>query len=116
RAYSLEALRQIDFTHMTNDFHFDTEIIIKLHHQGYRITEVPIPTYYGDEICYVNGMKYARNVARAVRRYKATVRSVTRYPEFQEYFVHYPLKESRHSSHHYFLSLTGANQDVLDVG
>lgn len=116
RAYSLEALRHMDFTHMTNDFHFDTEIIIKLHHQGYRISEVPIPTYYGDEICYVNGMKYARDVARAVRRYKATVRSVTRYPEFQEYFVHYPLKESKHSSHHHFQSLTGANHDVLDVG
>jgi 2-polyprenyl-3-methyl-5-hydroxy-6-metoxy-1,4-benzoquinol methylase len=26
------------------------------------IKELPIPTYYGDEICYVNGMKYAFNV------------------------------------------------------
>ena len=51
---------------MTDDFHFDTEIIIKLHHQGFRIDEVPIPTYYGDEICYVNGMKYAKDVVRAV--------------------------------------------------
>ena len=33
RAYNLHALRKIDFTHMTNDFHFDTEIIIKLQHQ-----------------------------------------------------------------------------------
>ena len=68
RAYSLDALRNIDFTHMTDDFHFDTEIIIKLHHQRYRIKEVPIPTYYGDELCYVDGMKYARDVARAVQR------------------------------------------------
>ena len=67
RAYSLAALRNIDFTHMTNDFHFDTEIIIKLHHQGFKIDEVPIPTYYGNEICYVNGMRYARDVFRAVR-------------------------------------------------
>src|SRR5438552_3074756 len=28
RAYNLEALRNIDFSHMTDDFHFDTEIII----------------------------------------------------------------------------------------
>lgn len=62
RAYSLHALKHVDFTHMTDDFHFDTEIIIKLHHQRYRIHEVPIPTYYGDEICYVNGMRYARDV------------------------------------------------------
>jgi 2-polyprenyl-3-methyl-5-hydroxy-6-metoxy-1,4-benzoquinol methylase len=116
RAYNLHALRNIDFTHMTNDFHFDTEIIIKLHHQRYRIKEVPIPTYYGDEICYVNGMKYARDVASAVRRYKQTCRSVGCFPEFQEYFVPYPIKQSKHSSHYYARKMVGANQDVLDVG
>ena len=116
RAYSLEALRRIDFTHMTDDFHFDTEIIIKLHHQGFRIEEVPIPTYYGDEICYVNGLKYAKDVVRSVRRYWSTVRSVTRQPEYQEYFVHYPIKESKYSSHYYFQRLAGCKQDVLDIG
>ena len=29
-----------------------------------RIVEVPIPTYYGDEICRVNGMRYAKDVSR----------------------------------------------------
>ena len=29
---------------------------------GCRIVEVPIPTYYGDEICHVNGIKYAKDV------------------------------------------------------
>lgn len=86
RAYNLHALRQIDFTHMTDDFHFDTEIIVKLHHQQYRIKEVPIPTFYGSEICYVNGLKYARNITRAVRRYQQTCRAVKCHPEFQEYF------------------------------
>jgi glycosyltransferase involved in cell wall biosynthesis len=86
RAYNLQALAQIDFAHMTDDFHFDTEIIIKLHHQGFRIHEVPIPTYYGDEICYVNGMKYARDVFEAVKRYQRTVAGVERAPEFAEYF------------------------------
>jgi 2-polyprenyl-3-methyl-5-hydroxy-6-metoxy-1,4-benzoquinol methylase len=116
RAYSLHALRNIDFTHMTDDFHFDTEIIIKLHHQRYRIKEVPIPTYYGDEICYVNGMRYARDVARAVKRYKQTRRSVQCFPEFQEYFVHYPIKHSKSSSHYYARQMVGRNQDVLDIG
>ena len=96
---------------MTNDFHFDTEIIIKLHHQGFRIREVPIPTYYGGEICYVNGFRYAKDVVRAVRRYRRTVRSVECFPEFREYFIHYPIKESRHSSHTYFLNAAGSNQD-----
>ena len=36
----------------------DTEIIIQLVTARQPIVELPIPTYYGDEICYVNGFKY----------------------------------------------------------
>ena len=32
--------------------------------------EVPIPTFYGDEICYVNGMEYARDVSGDVVKYR----------------------------------------------
>jgi len=116
RAYSLHALRQIDFSHMTDDFHFDTEIIIKFRHQGLRIKEVPIPTYYGNEICYVNGMKYAKDVVRAVRRYKRTINAFAIYPEFAEYITHYPLKQSRFSSHDLICHLVGRGQTVLDLG
>lgn len=68
RVYSVDALRRIPFDLNTNDFHFDTEIIIQLVYADRRIVEVPIPTYYGDEICHVNGMKYASDVARATLR------------------------------------------------
>jgi len=116
RAYNLKALAKIDFSHMTRDFHFDTEIIIKLRHQGMRIHEVPIPTYYGSELCYVDGLKYAADVTRAVRRYRKTCRSVFRAPEFAEYFVHYPLKRSKRSSHYYAQHFVGRDQEVLDIG
>ncbi len=116
RAYNLHALAGIDFREMTDDFHFDTEIIIKLNHQRYRIHEVPIPTYYGEELCYVNGLRYAGDVYKAVRRYQRTVRSVERSPEFAEYFVHYPIKESRYSSHDYVRRFLGTSKDVLDIG
>jgi len=116
RAYNLHALKQIDFSKMTDDFHFDTEIIIKLNHQGFRIHEVPIPTYYGDEICYVNGMKYALDVTKAVRRYKRTIRAMEKSPEFAEYWTHYPVKESKYSSHYYLRQWVGSHQKVLDVG
>ncbi|NJR64236.1 MAG: methyltransferase domain-containing protein [Leptolyngbyaceae cyanobacterium CRU_2_3] len=116
RAYSLAALKQIDFSKMTNDFHFDTQIIVKLNHQNFRITEVPIPTYYGSEICYVNGMKYARDVFKSVLRYKQTIQSVRRHPEFSEYFINYPIKQSRFSSHYLFRQLVGKGYSVLDVG
>src|SRR5262249_42314948 len=62
RAYSVAALAGIPFGYNSNVFHFDTEVIIQLMMAGRRIVEVPIPTYYGDEICRVNGMQYARNV------------------------------------------------------
>jgi len=116
RAYSLAALQQIDFSKMTDDFHFDTEIIIKLNHQDFRIKEVPIPTYYGNEICYVNGLKYAKDVFKSVFRYKQTIQSVRRHPEYEEYFVHYPLKQSKFSSHYFFRQLVGKGNDVLDIG
>lgn len=116
RAYNLHALAQLDFSRMTPDFHFDTEIIIKLHHQRFRIREVPIPTYYGTELCNVDGLKYARDVLRSVWRYKQTCRSVSRAPEFAEYFVHYPIKQTRHSSHEYARRMVGADREVLDIG
>jgi glycosyltransferase involved in cell wall biosynthesis/SAM-dependent methyltransferase len=66
RVYSVAALKKIPFALNTDDFHFDTEIIIQLLIAGQRIKELPIPTYYGDEICHVNGLKYAAAVARSV--------------------------------------------------
>ena len=54
----------------SDGFDFDTQIIIQLIDAGKRIVEVPIPTYYGDEICYVDGLKYARDVSVAVLRYR----------------------------------------------
>jgi glycosyltransferase involved in cell wall biosynthesis len=62
RVYSVAALRKIPFDRNTNDFHFDTEIIIQLLIAGMRVRELPIPTYYGEEICYVNGLQYGWNV------------------------------------------------------
>ena len=116
RAYSLRALRNIDFTHMTDDFHFDSEIIIKMTHQHYRIKEVPIPTFYGDEICYVNGVKYAADVFRTVRRYKLSANSIQSFPEFQEYFVRYPIKQAKYSSHYYARQMVGRNHEALEIG
>ena len=65
RVYSTRALAQLPFEKNTNDFHFDTEIIIQFVLKGLQIAELPIPTFYGDEICHVNGIKYAWNVFRS---------------------------------------------------
>lgn len=70
RAYSVEALRAIPFERNVDGFNFDTQIICQLLEADRRIVEVPIPTYYGDEICYVDGIPYGLSVLRDVARYR----------------------------------------------
>jgi hypothetical protein len=59
RAYSTKALTRVPFDLCTSDFHFDTEIILQLRKAGARIVEIAIPTHYGEEVCHVNGFRYA---------------------------------------------------------
>lgn len=70
RAYNCHILKQIPFQKLSNDFHFDTEIIIQLLSKGFKIKEVPIPTHYGSEKSYVNVFKYGFNCLRTVLDYK----------------------------------------------
>jgi glycosyltransferase involved in cell wall biosynthesis len=70
RIYSCEALKKVPFLLNSNEWHFDTEILIQFHEAGLRIAERPIPTYYGDEICYVNGIAYALNCVKAALAYR----------------------------------------------
>ncbi|MGH9118520.1 MAG: methyltransferase domain-containing protein [Acidimicrobiales bacterium] len=70
RAFAVPALAAIPFDADSDDFDFDTEVLLQLHASGARIAEVPIPTYYGDEICYVDGLRYARDVAADVLRFR----------------------------------------------
>jgi glycosyltransferase involved in cell wall biosynthesis len=61
RAYAVHALRTIPLDALTTNWHFDTQIILEFIKRGHQVVEVPIPTYYGDEICRVNGIPYAIN-------------------------------------------------------
>ena len=65
KAYAVGALRRIPFDRNSNAFHFDTEIIIQWIRAQIPIFEVPITTFYGDEICRVNGLRYAWDVTLA---------------------------------------------------
>ncbi|MFC7488922.1 bifunctional glycosyltransferase/class I SAM-dependent methyltransferase [Knoellia sp. CPCC 206453] len=117
RAYRTDALRDVPFAEYSNDFDFDTEIILGMLAARKRIIEVPIPTYYGDEICYVNGLAYARDVAIDVTRHRARQMGFGRSGggiDTQAYEV----KHSPHSSHGQLLDwLTSMPAStVLDVG
>jgi glycosyltransferase involved in cell wall biosynthesis len=69
RLYSVEALKKIPFQSFTNTWHFDTQIILALAERNARIVERPIPTYYGDEICHVNGIPYAMHCILTTLRF-----------------------------------------------
>jgi len=71
RAYRVDALRDIPYRDNDDGFNFDTQVIVQMFEAGKRVGEVPIPTYYGDEVCHVNGLGYARDVVRDVLRYRA---------------------------------------------
>ncbi len=70
RAYSVGALKDIPFERNDQGFRFDTQIILQLIEANKRIIEIPIPTFYGDEVCYVNGMKYAREICSDAARFR----------------------------------------------
>lgn len=118
RLYSTAALAQIPFEKNTNDFHFDTEIIVQLVMKRLRIAELPIPTYYGDEICHVNGLKYAWDVFKTMLK--------ARFHEMNLLFdrrfdvlppeENYDLKLGYASSHTAAIDAARAGNRVLDVG
>lgn len=81
RLYSMHAMKKVPFESFTNTWHFDTQIILALAERGMRIVERPIPTYYGDEICHVNGIPYAMNcVLTTYRFYQNRRRNILTYP------------------------------------
>lgn len=69
RAYNCNNLKKIPFNLCSDDFHFDTEIIIQLKLAGFRILETLIPTYYGSERCHVNVISYGMNILKSLHQY-----------------------------------------------
>jgi 2-polyprenyl-3-methyl-5-hydroxy-6-metoxy-1,4-benzoquinol methylase len=58
RAYRVDFLRNIPFWENADGWHFDTQILLQARQAGARIAEVPVPTYYGEEIRHVHGVVY----------------------------------------------------------
>ena len=84
---------------------------------GQRIVEVPIPTYYGDEICYVDGIGYAIDVATDVVKYrlqKAGFGDGSRIALNEEY----QFKPSDDSSHGRITTMVRSHppSKILDLG
>jgi glycosyltransferase involved in cell wall biosynthesis len=120
RVYSVRALVGIPFQRNSNDFHFDTEIIIQLLIARNGIAELPIPTYYGDEICHVNGLKYAWNVVGAALKARMQEMSLFYDRRFDcsppDSAPVYQLKTGYESTHTIALECVRPRSRVLDLG
>jgi glycosyltransferase involved in cell wall biosynthesis len=100
RLYSCEALKRVPFMLNSNEWHFDTDILIQFHEAGLRIVERPIPTYYGDEICYVNGLAYAFNCVKSAVKYRLHKSGLRPEPKYHAKHRRYVYKETDPSSSH----------------
>jgi glycosyltransferase involved in cell wall biosynthesis len=73
RAYACEALKQVHYERCTDDFHFDTEILIQFKDKGLRIAEIPIPTHYGPEshqVGFGTSVRYGFGILRSLVEYR----------------------------------------------
>ena len=121
RLYSVAALAALPFERNTNDYHFDTEILIQLLRAGCRLRELPIPTYYGDEIRKVKGLKYAFNVLRSSLLSRAQDYSILYQRKFDvsrpaENNPFYRSKFNFESPHSLALRRVRAGSSVADIG
>ena len=54
RAFSGEVLQSLDFTHCSDDFIFDNQMVAQIFNKGYEIAEITCPTKYFEEASSIN--------------------------------------------------------------
>ena len=118
RIYTINSLKKIPFHLNSNDYPFDTEIIIQLLFSKSKIVEFPIPTYYGQEISYVNGFYYAYKIM--IESVKAKIQKFgilydKKYDVFPE-VNNYILKNDFLSPHFETINQIQKNSKILDIG
>jgi glycosyltransferase involved in cell wall biosynthesis len=70
RAYSVTSLARVGFELNADYYDFDTQIILQMIESGQRILEIPIPTFYGDELSRVNGIRYGWRILKHTLRWR----------------------------------------------
>ena len=117
RAFNVKKLKSINFILNTNNFHFDTEIIIQFIAKKIKISEIPINTFYGDEVCHVNGWKYATNVIKASLKYRLMSLGLFYDPKYEVLSENkYQDKLAFISTHKKAYDFIDSDTKVLDLG
>ncbi len=118
RAYRVVALAQIPFVANTDDFHFDGEILAQAALARWAVVEVPIPTYYGDEVCHVPGLRYSIRFLKSLLLARLTRIGIFYQKNFDIELYEpetYTFKTSRHSLHQWVLHHLNLTQDLRSI-
>lgn len=118
RAFRVAALKSIPFEFNSDYYDFDTDILIQFLDTGKRIREIPIPTFYGNEISRVKVFKYGLLILKSSllsRIMKFGILYHRKFDHDKENSV-YTLKLGYLSSHTLALSKVRPNSSVLDLG
>ncbi len=86
RAYSAELLRNINFEANSNNFVFDTEIIVQTLLKGFRIEEIPIKTRYFDEASQIKILPcihYGIGILWTLLKYKLHTSGLKKFKQFK---------------------------------
>jgi SAM-dependent methyltransferase len=84
-----------------------------------RIKEISIPTFYGDEICRVNGIKYAIRIIKSCIQSRLNKLGLYYQPKFDYYQdsnAHYQSKLGYPSSQQFALDNIKPQSTVIDIG
>ena len=79
RIYMVDALKKIPFEKCSNEYHFDSQILVQVRLAGLRVVERTIPTFYGNEKCYVPLMKYGVDVLKTMAEYLLHTSGIRKY-------------------------------------
>lgn len=86
RAYNRKLLETVPFLLNSDDFVFDTEMIVQAVNYGFRIGEIAVPTRYFEEASSVNfrrSVVYGLATLRVLLRYQLHRSGLRRYQQFQ---------------------------------
>jgi glycosyltransferase involved in cell wall biosynthesis len=119
RSYRTSALMKVPFRANSHGFDFDSDIIIQFTAAGLAIREVPIPTFYGNEICNVDGLRYAWACVKGAFQYRLMRLEIFYDVKFDvsKRQRNYTIKESPTSLHYHMRKLPlPPGSELLDIG
>lgn len=118
RAYRTSALEKLPLVENSDSWHFDTQVLLQFHAHGFRIKEVPTPTFRGDEIRLRNGISYATHCLWECVKYRLTRWGLWYSSRYATVDPDYEYHDFPGSSHRKILELlsSGPALRILDVG